>query len=283
MRANLHLLNALKLQQISTIDQALSEFDKSLNLRWIAKTEIREQLVQFALGVGGANIDPNLKDKVLRRTLLEAQANVSANLQDPRSYLFLGALYSRLSGSDAETQQALNRSAIETFEKALSLSPTKQQIYFELASVYARQNDSKKTIEILKKAYELDPSFNMAHMNLVSVYILNQQQDEADAILEQWYQTVDVPDSLLVQTYSRMFDLYKQQGNTRQAAYYGERLVRVWQSFVKNEPNNIEHRKQLITAYLTLGQQSNAQKALNEALQSHPEFKAGFEEFLKKI
>lgn len=282
LRANLTLLNALKTQG-SDPQQAYTYYDKILTGSYLGKNEAREQFVQYAMSVGGSNLDAVFKDNVLRRAQQEAEVNVTENALDPRSHLFLGALYSRLTAPDATTQAQLINKALEAFNNALKLSPKKQQIYFELADVYLKKGDYQNAILVSKEAYDLDPSFNNAQMNLVAAYILNNQQNEADAILLKHRGTVDINDNLLVQVYSRLVDSYRQKNDVVRAEYYGDRLIRVWQAFIAKDPNNIEHRKRLVIVYLVLGKQAEAQRVLNEAVTEHPEFKPDLEVFVKEI
>lgn len=282
LRANLDLLEALKVQG-SDPQQAYGYYDKVLTGEYLGRSEAREQFLQYAMSVGGSNIDASFKDKVLRRAEQEAEANVTENPFDPRAELFLGALYSRLTSPDSSIQSQVTDKALGAFNNALKMSPKKQQIYFEIADIYLKKGDYANAIHTSKEAYDLDPSFNNAQMNLVASYILNNQQDEADKILIRHYGTVDVADNILVQVYSKFIDSYRQQKDTVRTAYYADRLIRVWQAFIVQDPNNVEYRKRLVIVYLVLGQQLEAQRVLNEAVIQHPEFKADLEAFVKQI
>ena len=235
------------------------------------------------MSVGGSNLDAAFKDKVLRRAQQEAEANTMEHPLDPRSYLFLGALYSRLTAADSATQGQLMDKALEVFNSALKLSPKKQQIYFELADVYLKKGDYVNAVRVAKEAYDLDPSFTSARMNLAATLMLDHKQEEADAILAQGYGTVSVPDNILVQVYSRLTDQYRAEGNNERALFYSNRLTDVWRAFIQKDPDNLEHRKRLVLVYLVMGQQQEAQEVLNEALSYKPEFRSEVEEFIKQL
>ena len=282
LRANLNLLGVLKVQG-SNPQQAYDYYDKIFANGYLGRTEAREQFVQYAMSVGGSNLDAAFKDKVLRRAQQEAEANTMEHPLDPRSYLFLGALYSRLTAADSATQGQLMDKALEVFNSALKLSPKKQQIYFELADVYLKKGDYVNAVRVAKEAYDLDPSFTSARMNLAATLMLDHKQEEADAILAQGYGTVSVPDNILVQVYSRLTDQYRAEGNNERALFYSNRLTDVWRAFIQKDPDNLEHRKRLVLVYLVMGQQQEAQEVLNEALSYKPEFRSEVEEFIKQL
>src|SRR3989344_6082759 len=119
LRANLSLLGALATQG-QNIPLAFEKFDKALSYNTLGNQEIREQLIRFAISAGGVSeLNPDFRDKMLRKAIEEAQKSVLENPLDPRAHLFLGTIYHKVGLSDL---------ALEVFKKASDLSPQKQQI-----------------------------------------------------------------------------------------------------------------------------------------------------------
>lgn len=260
--ANKNLLNALKLQgAAATIESANQSYEKAMSYNTLGNQEIREQFARFAISIGGSSqFDANFRDQVLRRAIAEAEQGVVENNLDPRAYLFLGMVYSRV---------GLNDQAIAVLNKALELSPKKQQIYFELADAHLKKEDYAGAIAVLEKTFNDEPRFRMARMNLAAAYILGGEQAKADQLLLEEFGTVNVADDILVQAYSAVQD-------------YG-RLLGAWQAFVERDPRNAQYRVSLAGAYMLLGARAEAISQLEEAIRLDPGFKAQGDAYIQQI
>ncbi len=220
--ANTSLLNAMKIQG-QDIQGAFEKYDKALSYNTLGNQEIREQFIHYVLAVGGiSQLDAGFRDTIIRRAIQEAEKGIQENPLDPRPYLYLGVIYSRIGLLD---------DALRVMGKALELSPQKQQISFELADIYIQKGDYKSAISVLKTALDAAPDNSFARTNLVAVYILSGQQEEADRLLIEAFGTVDVAENILVQVYSRTKNY--------------ERLARIWQAFLKAEPDNPQYKQNL--------------------------------------
>ncbi len=260
LQANLNLLEAIKIQN-QDYQVAFKDYTDALALHTLGSGEVREQLVRFAIGVGGAaGIDANFKDQVLRTAIQEAKNGRDANIQDPRAHLFLSTILGRVGLLDE---------ALKVEQDALALSPNKQQIYFEIADAYLQKQDFAKAVTVARQAYDLAPDYHLARINLAAAYIMNNQQAAADKILKDGFKTVDVAENILVQVYSSR----KQY----------DRLRGVWQAFVKSDPQNPEYRKSLAGAYLITGNKTGAISVLEQAAKDIPSFKSEAEGYIQQL
>ena len=257
---NLNLLDALTIQG-QNIPLAFEKLTKALSYNTLGKEEVKEQLIKFSLSAGASpELSVDFRDKILRRAIEEAQKGVVENPLDPRANLFLGTIYQKVGLSDQ---------AIAVFNKAIELSPKKQQIYFELADIYLQNGDYSKATEVLEKSFNLDRGYNQAGLNLAATYILAGRQNDADKILLELFGAVEVPNQILTSVYSRIKDY--------------DRLIGVWRAFVKDSPDNLEYRKSLSGAYLLADDNQSAIQALEEAAQVIPEFRSEAESLIKQI
>jgi len=260
LAANLYLLDAIKIQN-QDYAVAFSDYEKALSYNSLGNEEIKEQVVRFAIGIGGlSEIDSAFRDRVLRRAIQEAEMGVSKNLLDPRAYLFLGTIYQRVGLSD---------NALTVYNKALELSPKKQQIYFEIADIYIQKGDYQNAVRTLEKTFNDDRSFTSGRINLSAAYILNHQQGEADKLLIEEFGTTEVADNILSQVYSNIKDY--------------NRLAGVWRAYVKNDPKNVEYYKNLAGAYLMANRNAEAIKSLEQAIIEVPSFKTEAENLIRQI
>ncbi len=191
---NLHLLNALKVQSAQNITGAYDEYNKALSYgAALGKMEIAEQYSRFALAAGVMPaLTPEFRSQMLRQAIELADKVVEENPQDPRSRLFLAIILSKVGVYDK---------ALEQFAVALQLAPMKHQVYFELADAYLQMGNTKKAVEVMEDIYQKTKNFGAVGMNLVATHILAGNQDIADKYLLENFNTVDVPDQLLLRVY----------------------------------------------------------------------------------
>lgn len=283
LMTNRHLLQGLAMGGRDP-QAAYNEFQAALGYGYLGKTEVREQFAQFVFGGGlGSNASPQLVNDVLKAALTEANENVKVNSQDARSYVFLGALYTRINTNDAEAQTRFLNDSVKALKQAIEISPKKQQIYFELADTYVRLGDMKSAIEVATTAYNFDRRFPAAQMNLAFLYILSGQQGAADAIFQEQRGTIDPPDPSLAENYSRIIsDAYTKRDFAR-VGYYAKRLANVSEGLVHDNPDNVDYRKRLAFAYYLTGDMAKYRAALTEIVLRHPESKADIDAFTKQV
>ncbi len=260
LMANLYLLDAIKIQN-QDFQGAFSDYEKALSYNSLGNEEIKEQVARFAIGIGGLQeVDAAFRDKVLRRAIAEAEKGVNENPLDPRAHLFLGTIYQKVGLSD---------NALLVFNKALELSPKKQQIYFEIADIYIQKGDYQNAVKVLEKTFNDDKSFGGARINLAVAYILNHQQEEADKLLIEEFGVPDVADAILAQVYSNIKDY--------------NRLAGVWRAFVKTDLKNVEYYKNLAGAYLLANRKAEAVNSLEQAVKEIPSFESEAKNLIGQI
>ncbi len=261
MLTNIDLLNAMKVWRGDNVDAAMVYYDKALAGGLIGRSEVREQFSRFAVGIAGSSsIDVAVKEKVFDQAITEAKHNVDENRLDPRAYLFLGGLYS---------QAGLYDETLAVYDQALTLSPMKQQLYFEKTDTYIKKGDFKKAEEVARQALELAPQYPEARINLVIVQIIMGHQADADQTLIDGYGTVNVANGLLAQTYAQMKKY--------------DRLIEVWKAFIKQDEHNMEYHQGLAGAYLFNNQPKEAIQELETAIRIDPGFSAEANGYISEI
>lgn len=256
------LLRAL--QDISTqgrnVDIVLSDFNRTFSYRTFAAQEAREQLSGYANNVAASDLSQEAKIKVLNKAIEEMEKQAKESSEDARGFLFLSALYDRV-GRSAE--------ALDAAQKALALSPRKQQIFYVIADVYLRRNDGAKAQEILQEAYDLDRENVGAVKNLATVAILNHEQQYAEELLYRSFGTIAVSDPQLVNAYGQVGDF--------------ERVRDIWLKFIQEQPENAQYYINLAATYARLGDRSRAVEALESAIRLNPQFKTQGEQFIREL
>jgi tetratricopeptide (TPR) repeat protein len=259
---NRSLLAALSLQAANAdATRTLERFERILPYQTVGRTEVREQLIRFAIGAVGAQTVPNeQKQRIAELAIAEGKTNSAENPGDARPVVILGNFYATI---------GLIEDAKSTLTKAIALSPKKQDLYFELADAYLRVNEIEEALTVLQKAFDLDPAHDRARNNLAAVFIMSGKQAEADDLLREWYGTVDVAEILFARVYGQLQNY--------------DRLAGVWRAFVKSDPFAVEYRINLAEAYVKLNNRAEAIRTLEEAIVEIPEFRDQGNEMIQQI
>ncbi len=85
---------------------------------------------------------------------------------EPRNFILLAEAYNELAKSDDEKRMEFFRQSEDYLQKALELSPKRQDIYYLLAFSLAGQGRFDESIETVRKAVALSPDVAKARYNL---------------------------------------------------------------------------------------------------------------------
>lgn len=252
MLVNLALLEALKAQSANDVQRAYNAYDRALSYDTsLGRMEIGEQFSRFALAAGTRQeLSTEFRTLILRRSIELADRIVQENPTDPRSRLFLAIILTKVGIYDK---------ALEAFNEALKLAPMKHQVYFELADAYLQMGQTQKAVEVMEDIYAKTKNFDAVGMNLVAVHILAGNQERVDALLMEHFGTVDVADELLARVYQTVGKM--------------DRFLSTLRAFVNVDPENVEYRLRLASAYHKSGNNSDAMRELRVLLEKHPELK----------
>jgi tetratricopeptide (TPR) repeat protein len=259
--ANIALLNGIKVRTIQEVDAGYDEFKKALEYNTLGNQEIREQYAKFAeIVVMTEGIPDAKKLEIFKMALQEIDKSIQENPLDSRPLLFFSALLIRANLPDQ---------ALAALNKALELSPQKQQVYFEIGDLYLKRADYPKAIEILEKAWKLEPKFRKALVNYLAALILGGENAKADTLITETWPTELDPEPLLLQVYQKVGD--------------HRRLLPWLDVFVKSFPDNWTYRQDRAIALISLGRRAEAIRFIEDSIKQYPQFKSEGENFLRQI
>ena len=260
--ANIALLKTLKdiSAQGQNVEVVLSDFQKALSYNTFANQEIREQLSAYTNGVVASDLPQDLKIKAVSLATAELEKQTKETPDEVRAYIFLSSMYGNV---------GRHKDALAVIERALELSPKKQQIFFLLADTYMALGDGQKAYGAVKFAYESDPEFESAVKNFAVVAIINGRISEAEEALVRKFGTIILADQSLVTAYARAGEFSKVRD--------------IWLEFIKTEPQNAQYRVNLAATYMELGRPQEAIKELERAIELNPQFKEAGEYFISEI
>ena len=242
------------------VDFMLSDFDKVFSYRTFGTIEGREQMVGYANLVLSSDLPNAEKAKVVQRTTRELEKQIAEFPKDTRGYIFLASSYIHADRT---------ADAVRVLDKALQLSPKKQQIFFIMTDAYINAKDYAKALEYAKRAYDLDQSFGGAAKNVALISILKGDQAYAEGILEKHYGKRLIADQQLLNAYAQVNNYSKVRD--------------IWLLFVESAPNDAQYRVNLAATYLKLGSREKAIQQIQKAIEINPNFKDQGEYFIREI
>lgn len=252
--ANTTLIQALV--SVNQPEQSLSYFKKALAYDTYGNQEIREQLMQFTLNLRSAQVADSVKQDAVNLTNTEMQKMIAVAPNDVRHYLFFGTVLDTY-GIYQQGEAALL--------KALSLSPEKQTILFQLGSHYINTGDRTKALEYLKEAFDLAPEYEQARIiyAMGAIYVGN------NALANELLQGRSVVDDRLLRAYI----------DTKQ----WDKAAAMAQAKINLNPNDTNIRLSLAAVYYQAGQKQAAINVIRDAIAQNPQFKDQGETLIKQI
>lgn len=227
----------------------------------LGRQEAREQTVQFAVQVRSLNAgDTAFHTEVAQYALTQMEDEIQRAPNDARLYTFMGSFWRQLGNADE---------ALKNLNRALELSPGKQQILFEIAVIENDRGNFVGALEVFKKAYELDSSFDNALIFYAVTALRAGEKALGESLILEKFGTLMPDNDYVLQAYLDIKDYGKATG--------------IAEARVTSDPQNAERRVQLAAAYLAAGRRDEAIKSIEQAIEIEPSFKEQGEYFINEI
>jgi Tfp pilus assembly protein PilF len=237
----------------------LESFKKVLDMGF-AKPEIREQLMQVALSIQGANVDLKVKKDFVDLARAEFEKQLIEVPNDARYEFFYGVFLNRLRMYDE---------AVVHLKRAVALSPKKQTIAFELASTYLGAGNYTEALPLLKSTYELDTTYTEARIIYAVGALYAKDTKLAGVLLKDVSPTQIATDDRLLAAYINLEDF--------------DTVVEIWKTRVAQDPKNQQVHLSLAAAYLKAGKRMEAVKEIQVAIDVNPALKQQGEFYINEI
>ena len=154
-------------------------------------------------------------------------------------------------------------------EQALSLSPGKQAIMFELIDAHLLQDNLDEAEELAQQAFESAPDYQQARIIYAATLIRNNKAEQADALLVPVYGTALVPELPIINAYALRNDLVI--------------LEQLWRARSEAFPEDVQARVSLAATLVELGRRTEAMGVLEQAVSDIPSFAPQGQEFIEAI
>lgn len=260
MFASRNIINAFKAHSAGNANGAFELFQKAISYNSFGSMEAREHLSSFAMQVyGNPNVDQALRDKIIAYAISEMKKQNEQYPNDIREMIFLAAIYNKAQKYEE---------AISLLNKAIEISPKKQQIYFELGTSYLNKGDFENGMATLKKSFDLDQS----SVDARKIYAVSAIFAGRDSLAEELMKDYGG----VVQDDERFLKAYAKSNNVA-------KVVEILKIFIEKKPADIQYRLNLAAVYLQNKQRGKSVEQLEKAIEANPSFKKQGEEYISKI
>ncbi|MDA2935990.1 O-antigen ligase family protein, partial [Patescibacteria group bacterium AH-259-L05] len=247
-------------------------YQKALEKESFVNPEIRVQLAKtVSEQYAQKNPDTQTVVAMTEFAISEHKKNVEEHPLDVRHYLYLGQLHNLGTRYKPDYFEDAER----VLQKALELSPSRQQTYFELARIEIIRRNYDKAIELLEKTVKLDTEVKESQFNLSVAYLADGQLEKGIEAAERawelnyrWWENAAFM-LQLVQAYIATGDYNKAIQQYR------------WTLYIKPKDANLYFK--LAQIYVKTGNNENAQESAEKALEFDPSLKDQIDEFLKQL
>ncbi|OHA59858.1 MAG: hypothetical protein A2607_01185 [Candidatus Vogelbacteria bacterium RIFOXYD1_FULL_42_15] len=281
------------IRAMSTTDAEIkyTEFKKVFALNTFGSREALEQYLLVATNVfGDQNVPVATKQKIGELALAQMAKETKDAGPDARLYLLLGSFMSNIGRFDESNAY---------LDKALSYSPKKQAIYFQLIANAVEQKNSTKALALAKQVYELDPKYREASLMYALVAIYSGQLDLADQILAKSdaqilfearllnaYNSIGRPDKVQAllklriknleqaiktnpqdeSNYLKSAEAWQTLGDKFKADEVLRRIIPLWEAKIKTDPDNKDNYISLAELYFRLGDSQKVEETISRVV-----------------
>ena len=270
--ANYYILKSVGTQYI---DQVVIFFQKSLSSS-MNKYESREYFAQRVIRSTRQSVDENVLPfflKAIDMAEAEMEKSIQDNPLDFRHYLFLGELYVNSYYFGKNPEELARAQAV--LERAIELSPTNQQGYWQLAEIKTAQGKVGEAIPLLEKAVELEPRIGRAHWYLAMAYhIAGNPQSARVAILKAEKYGFGIKDD--INNLQRVIEIFRAVGDD-------EKLIGLYLKAIEFDPKNTDFWASLAASYANVGQYDKAREVVQRVIEIDHDMAPQVEQFLKSL
>lgn len=265
--------------QAPTLEARLEAFKQALSTGTFAEQEVREQLARVAqelatdgtlvaqyqrsLGLPVEEATEQVNDiRVAYATLAETELieQLKETPGDIRIMTFLSTFY-RATGRPQDS--------VSVMQQAIELSPTRPQLYLELAFALAQAGDFNQAHAVFKEAYELEPRNGQARMYFAaSALLINDRTLFAELVTPEYEDAYVTNEYLLRVAYEKqVYDV----------------AVDIMERRAARNTEDLQTRISLAFMYFESGDRDRAIEVLQSAIKDFPSFKAEGEQYIEEV
>lgn len=268
--ANYHGTQSIKLAKQGLYRQMRDEFKKALSYGNYMDAEIRQRLVDYSSeAASSGQLSREEETEFYQYVIDELKKNIKDSPRDVKNYLYLQNVLNRLGDSERILQEARAAGT-----RALELSPTRPQIYYELGQTEFTAKNFEAGLEYFRRAIALNPEPKESHINYLLAGIIAGREDIAAQELK--ILTEDLGYPLGIPEYQAMARAYFSGGNKQKGIEYYRKALEL-------DPENPDMYARIAAAYGDICDIGNARFYVSEAVRLDKSFELEAQVFLQRL
>lgn len=267
--ANFSATEGIKAARLHKYRDVKGIFEKSLSYGTYMDIEIRQRLVDYTNEALASNqLTPIEQDQLRNYVIAEMKKSIASAPRDVKNYLYLMSFLNRTSASPATTAEIYRLG-----EKAVSLSPTRPQIYTEFGQAAFAAKEFDRGLGYFQKAVDLNPEPKESHFNMLLAAIIAKRDDlslrEITLLRDQLKYVFSADD------YVAISRAYLQAGDRQKSieALLAASLL---------APDNTDIYIRLAATYGEMCDLVNAKKAVEKLVEINPNYDLQGQQFLQE-
>lgn len=272
LQANTRLIDGLRYQQQGQVVEAYDAYTEALTYGILGNEETR---IQFGSFVEQVIANEELPQELRQNYFVRAQDEFEKQIQQAPDTVRVRLQYGSLL-----MRAGLLAEARDIFAEARDLSPTKQAVLFQLASVYMQLDDNETAHELFKEAFMLAPEYAEARELYAYSSLLIGDPESLEEAFE--YEGEFTYDERAMSRY--VLNGYIQTGQWDEVLSLLERRLDLQTDQLKARPTNTQIQQELAETYVRyagiyeeVGRIADARRILGEASEVLPQFASEFE------
>lgn len=256
-------------QEKVSMQQQIDAFKEALSYDSFGNTEVREQIINMGRNIPGNQRFSNAEQKqYIEFAIDEMRKETDHSAKDVKHVQVLGSLLNQmLNMGDAQYIPEAKR----VLEEAVTLSPTKQPVAFELAQFYLVTGNSDAARDLVYRAWKLDPTYQVAGIHTWVLAVVTNKPEIA-AEVSKMFPLTSLSETDLI----RLGEAYRRIKDYPSALpFYGQLVV--------SGPGNPKYRATYAALLANAGRIAEAREQAQAAIALDPSFGKDANSFLQNL
>ena len=267
--------------QGSSIIEIIKTYKQALSYDTVLDRDSRKSLVQLAMQRSELFSDLNKEsaNQAFDYIIEQAEKNVAHNSKDSFNQMMLAQLYNLAAShntADKEKFIYYSSRAEDAINKTIEATPRRIPVYFIKAQIYLMRGDKAKAAEIVKTASELNPKYPDSYCQLSRIYFYDDKEALGNEAMDKCIELGGAGQLGSIEQLKEVLNRYLRNKDLNKA-------LMILQQITRAEPNVGKNWASLAEVYRQMGDNAEAIKAAEQAIQVDPSLRAGGEEFIRSL
>ncbi len=268
--ASLGGIKALQILQAGRATESAEQFKTAFDIGTFGLPEVAMRVQDAAIQLGqNSKIPADVKEGFVKLAIDGMNLALAKEPLNVRFMMMLSSVY--LSAASANNSYLADADVL--LQKALELSPTRQELYFYLGQIRMYQGRPEEALSLFKRAVELNDKVSLSHWNYGIIAIgvgqkdLGEQEIKKAKELGHSFGSSDIKQ--VINAYTRTNDLPS--------------IVALYQEWILQAPGDASAYAGLAGAYAEAGDKQKAKEFALQAAAVDPSYKDQAEQFVKEL